>query len=119
MLSIKGGFRARTIYALFLMLSLAVAAFSQGTGWTVARRGQVGKDLNAVFFADSKRGWIAGDDGFLSRTKDAGRTWSPQSAGTKDAINDIYFRGKTDGYLLAGNSIFGTTDGGETWREVR
>jgi photosystem II stability/assembly factor-like uncharacterized protein len=101
------------------MLALTAVALSQTTGWIAARRGQSGKDLNAVFFADSKRGWIAGDDGFLSRTKDAGRTWSPQSVGTKDAINDIYFRGKDDGYLLAGDTIFGTTDGGETWREVR
>ena len=119
MLSIRGECAARRVCALLLLMSLACGALAQSVGWTAARRGEVGKDLNTVFFADSKRGWIAGDGGFLSRTKDGGRTWSPQSVGIRDAINDIYFRGKDDGYLLAGNRIFGSTDGGETWRELR
>ncbi|MCA1558185.1 MAG: hypothetical protein LC731_06560, partial [Acidobacteria bacterium] len=118
MSSIRSKRAARKVYALLLLTILAGMALAQAAGWTAARRGEVGKDLNTVFFADSKRGWIAGDGGFLSRTKDGGRTWSPQSVGTTDAINDMYFRGKDDGYLLAGNRIFGSTDGGETWREV-
>ncbi|HKS28662.1 MAG TPA: YCF48-related protein [Pyrinomonadaceae bacterium] len=101
------------------MILASVCADAQTAVWTAARRGLMGKDLNAVYFSDSKRGWIAGDGGFLSRTKDSGRTWSSQSVGTTDAINDVYFRDKEDGYLLAGNRIFGTTDGGETWRELR
>jgi photosystem II stability/assembly factor-like uncharacterized protein len=88
-------------------------------GWEAARRGPAGKDLNAVYFVDAKRGWIAGDDGFLSRTEDGGHSWSPQAVGTTDAINDIYFRNKDNGYLLAGNSIFQTDDGGATWAEIR
>ncbi|HEX8746999.1 MAG TPA: YCF48-related protein [Pyrinomonadaceae bacterium] len=120
MLLKRGKFPARRFYALFLLTVLAaVCVAAQNAGWTAARRGQTGRDLNAIFFADSKRGWIAGDGGFLSRTKDGGRTWSSQSVGTTDPINDIYFRDKTDGYLLAGNHIFGTEDGGETWRELR
>jgi photosystem II stability/assembly factor-like uncharacterized protein len=120
MFSIRSGFQGAKFYALFLLVMLgSVTSTAQTEGWTAARRGQTGRDLNAVFFADSKRGWIAGDGGFLSRTKDGGRTWSSQSVGTTDAINDIYFRGKDDGYLLASNRIFGSTDGGETWREVR
>lgn len=118
MLSIRSWFLDRKFYALFLLTALASQVLAQ-TGWVAARRGQAGKDLNTVFFADSKRGWVAGDGGFLSRTKDGGRTWSPQSVGTTDAINDIYFRGQRDGYLLAGNHILGTTDAGETWRDVR
>jgi photosystem II stability/assembly factor-like uncharacterized protein len=110
-------FSARKSCALILLIALATSALGQA-GWVAARRGQAGKDLNAVFFSDSKRGWIAGDGGFLSRTKDGGRTWSSQTVGTTDAVNDIYFRGKDDGYLLAGDRIFGTTDSGETWREV-
>lgn len=118
MLSIWSGFLAGKFYALFLLIVLASIVLAQ-TGWVAARRGEAGKDLNAVFFADSKRGWIAGDGGFLSRTKDGGRTWASQTVGTTDAINDIYFRGKDDGYLLAGGRILGTTDAGESWREVR
>src|SRR3954465_9582044 len=116
MLSIWSGFLAGKFYAFLLLVALASIVLAQ-SGGVAARRGQAGKDLNAVFFADSKRGWVAGDGGFLSRTKDGGGTWSSQSVGTTDAINDIYFRGQRDGYLLASNNIFGTTDAGETWRE--
>jgi photosystem II stability/assembly factor-like uncharacterized protein len=118
MFSIRTEFPAGKICALFILIVLASASLAQTSGWIAARRGEKGKDLNTVFFSDAKRGWIAGDGGFLSRTKDSGRTWSSQSVGTTSAINDIYFR-KDDGYLLASNRIFGTTDGGETWREVR
>jgi photosystem II stability/assembly factor-like uncharacterized protein len=97
---------------------MAFAALAQ-QGWVAARRGLAGKDLNAVYFADSKRGWIAGDDGFVSYTNDGGRTWSQQTLDAKDAVNDVYFRNKEDGYLLAGGSIFKTDDSGRTWREAR
>jgi photosystem II stability/assembly factor-like uncharacterized protein len=101
---------------LLLIISGGVAQAQQG--WAAVQSGG-GKDLNAVYFADSKRGWVAGDGGFVSRTIDGGLTWTRQSVETKDAINDIYFRNKDNGYLLAGNSIFQTDDGGETWREIR
>jgi len=85
-------------------------------GWAAARRGEAGKDLNTVYFADSKRGWIGGDDGFVSYTTDGGRSWTRQALDTTDAVNDIYFRNKEDGYLLAGNRVFKTDDSGRTWR---
>ena len=105
--------------ALLLLIISGVVAQAQ-VGWRAVEGGVGGgKDLNAVYFADSKRGWVAGDGGFVSRTNDGGVTWARQSVETKDAINDIYFRNKDNGYLLAGNSIFQTDDGGETWREIR
>ena len=55
MLSISSRFEAGKFIALSLLLALASVALAQTAGWTAARRGQVGKDLNAVFFADSKR----------------------------------------------------------------
>ena len=114
---VKGLVKTAGVILLF-MFSGAVAS-AQGDGWVAAQSGAVGKDLNAVYFADSRRGWVAGDGGFVSRTTDGGLTWAQQSVETKDAINDIYFRNKDDGYLLAGNSIFQTEDGGATWREIR
>ena len=104
-----------------LLLSALVAfgasgARAQAAGWVGEQRGQAGKDLNAVYFADSKRGWVAGDGGLVLRTTDGGRTWTPQRVESKDSINDIYFRDKEDGYLLTGDRIFSTEDGGATWR---
>jgi photosystem II stability/assembly factor-like uncharacterized protein len=118
----RRGWAGRTSYgasALLLIAALASVAFAQTDGWVATRRGMAGKDLNAVFFADSKRGWIGGDGGFLSYTRDGGRTWAAQTVGTSDAINDIYFRSKEDGYLLAGSRIFTTRDGGESWRALQ
>lgn len=109
----------RQVVITLLLLIPASAAQAQD-GWIAVRSiGAVGKDLNAVYFADQKHGWVAGDGGFVSRTTDGGLAWTQQQVETKDAINDIYFRNKEDGYLLAGNRIFQTDDGGENWREIR
>src|SRR5882724_7137702 len=103
--------------ALFLLtLSLPLAAQD---GWVVTKLGAGGQDLNTVYFLDSKRGWVGGDGGYLSRTDDGGRTWVRQIVGTTDAINDIYFRDKEAGFLLAGNTIFVTHDSGTRWSEAR
>lgn len=102
--------------AALLLMVLGSAALAQ-EGWVGARRGQAGKDLNAVFFADAKRGWVAGDGGFVSHTEDGGHSWSPQQTSITQAINDIYFRSRDDGYLLAGERILSTSDGGAHWIE--
>jgi photosystem II stability/assembly factor-like uncharacterized protein len=105
------------VLLLFVAASASVAAAQ--AGWVAVHRGPAGKDLNAVYFADSKRGWIAGDDGFVGYTSDGGHSWSQQTLETQDGVNDIYFRNKEVGYLLAGNRIFKTDDSGRTWRETR
>ena len=107
------------VAVIVLLMVSANAVRAQSDGWVGVQSSATGKDLNAVYFADSKRGWVAGDGGFVSRTMDGGRTWTKQSVETTDAISDIYFRNKDDGYLLAGNSIFQSEDGGQTWREIR
>lgn len=110
--------RAARVLCAALFLTAAFAAggrAQQGAGWAGGRQGQPGKDLNAVYFSDSKRGWAAGDDGLVLHTEDSGRAWTRQRIETKESINDIYFRDKEDGYLLAGNQIFTTVDGGATW----
>ena len=105
------------IFLAATVLTFAVPAAAQA--WIATKVGTSGQDLNTVYFVDSKRGWIGGDGGFLSRTEDGGRTWIRQSVATTDAINDIYFRDKEAGFLLAGNRIFVTRDNGTRWSEVR
>jgi photosystem II stability/assembly factor-like uncharacterized protein len=102
--------------ALLLSAACAGVARAQGAGWVGGRQGRAGKDLNAVYFADARRGWAAGDGGLVLHTEDGGRTWSQQNIGTDENVDDIYFRDKTDGYLLAVNQIFTTEDGGQTWK---
>src|SRR5688500_4003926 len=86
------------------VLLTLVSAVSAQRGWVPYRVNTGGADLNTVYFSDSKRGWVGGDEGFLSRTDDGGSSWARQTLNTKAAINDIYFRDKEIGFLLAGNS---------------
>ncbi|HEX7315818.1 MAG TPA: YCF48-related protein [Pyrinomonadaceae bacterium] len=102
--------------AAVLLAACAGVARAQSSGWSGGRQGVPGKDLNAVYFLDSKRGWVAGDGGLVLHTRDAGRTWSRQTVETKESFNDVYFRNEEDGYLLAASQIFTTDDGGESWR---
>jgi len=97
---------------------VAVISHAQ-SGWSGRKISSGGKDLNAVYFADSKRGWVGGDGGFFSHTEDAGATWTERRIGTDRNINDVHFTSKNVGFVLAGNIIFSTDDGGQTWRESR
>jgi photosystem II stability/assembly factor-like uncharacterized protein len=106
------------LIALVVLLAVASSTPAQ-EGWTATRISSAAQDLNTVFFLDSKRGWVGGDKGFLGRTDDGGRTWIRQNVATTDAINDVYFRDKEDGFLIAGNTIFVTQDNGTLWSEIR
>ena len=110
----------RIKHTMFVFLVVFVFHSSvSAQAWVSMKVGPAGRDLNTVYFVDSKRGWVGGDGGFLSRTDDGGSTWSPQAVGTKQAINDIYFRDKEAGFLLAGNTIFITRDNGTRWDIAR
>lgn len=115
-----GSSRAARACAWVLAVACAACAFAAAVaaqaGWTPERRGAAGKDLNAVYFAGEKRGWVAGDGGLVLRTEDGGKTWARQTTGTDESASDIYFRDKEEGYLLAGNKILLTEDGGAKWR---
>jgi photosystem II stability/assembly factor-like uncharacterized protein len=95
----------------------AVVCHAQG-GWVASRVSSGGKDLNTVYFADAKRGWVAGDGGFCGYTEDGGASWVARPLGIGRSVNDIYFVGKDTGFILAGGSIYETSDGGHTWREA-
>ena len=100
-------------------LVVSVEVVKAQTGWAPIKLNTAGKDLNTVYFLDSKRGWVGGDGGYLSRTDDGGQTWVRQSVGTTAAINDIYFRDKEAGFFLAGNSIYVTRDNGGSWTQLK
>ena len=106
------------VLAMALVWSLLTVSSQAQSGWTAKRIGSGGKDINAVYFVDSKEGWVGGDGGFLSHTEDAGASWVERPIGTDHAINDVYFVGKDSGFVLAGGSIFATDDGGHAWHEA-
>jgi len=109
----------RSILILTAIFLFTAFPASGQQGWVVSEIANADLDLTAVFFLDDKRGWVGGDKGFLSRTDDGGRSWVRQLVDTTDGINDIYFRDKEAGFLLAGNAIFATRDNGARWTELR
>jgi photosystem II stability/assembly factor-like uncharacterized protein len=97
-----------------------VANVCQAQGeWNAKRIPSGGRDLNAVYFNDSKRGWIGGDQGYLARTEDGGVSWNQQRLPTQNSINDVYFVSKEKGFVLAGETIFTTADNGLVWQQSR
>lgn len=103
--------------ALSMIVVLAVASWAQ-PGW-IKQDSDVKGDLITVCFTSSDRGWIAGDNGFLASTTDGGKTWTPFPLNVEDNINEIYFRNKENGYLVAGRKMFITRDAGKTWQDIR
>jgi len=107
-----------TCFSAAVVVFLALAGSARAQGWTPFKINTAGNDLNTVYFLDSKRGWVGGDGGHLSHTENGGQSWVRQNVGTSAAINDIYFRDKEAGFLLAGNSIYVTRDA-RSWTRSR
>lgn len=109
----------------FSALAVAIALFTVGfaasvsaqAGWVAEKRVTTG-DLVSVYFLNSDRGWVGGDDGYFATTIDGGRNWTKQSLKTTSSINDIYFRNEQNGYALAGGQVFITNNGGQNWMEA-
>ncbi|MEZ5425647.1 MAG: YCF48-related protein [Pyrinomonadaceae bacterium] len=99
----------------FILLAGAPVAFAQ-EGWSVVKTGEP-DDFITVFFTDSKRGFVAGDNGHFIYTVDGGKNWQKQFIYTEANINEIYFRNDDDGYVVAGKKLFVTEDGGRSWKE--
>lgn len=102
---------------LFLLLITGLQTVSAQSGWNLIRR-TASFDLNTVFFVSSERGWIGGDSGYVALTEDSGNNWSKIPLETTANINEIYFRNKENGFILAGSKFF-LTDDGFSWREIK
>src|ERR1041384_6656506 len=98
-----------------LIAGLAVMAAVTGAaaqiGWTPERK-VTATDLISVYFLNSERGWIGGDEGYLAATYDGGSNWTNQALKTTGSVNDIYFRNEESGFVLAGDKGFLTNNGG-------
>jgi len=80
------------------------------------------KFLRTLHFADSLRGWVAGDSGLIFYTSDGGISWDQQESNTTHQIMRIFFLDDKNGWGLTwvydpffGTEILKTTDGGANW----
>ena len=78
-----------------------------------------GRDISDLCVLDAQTLFVAGEDGFASRTTDGGQTWQRLNTRCRGFINSVQFHNKHLGLLL---SDFGvlllTQDGGETWQRI-
>jgi hypothetical protein len=94
-----------------------------GRTWKTKDVGKV--PLFSVFFADEQTGWVAGQNGVLFKTSNAGKDWKLIDTGHSMTIWDLAFTDESNGFMLTlgtpGNpdasavSILKTDDGGESW----
>ena len=88
-----------------------------GKTWQVTDSTWASGHWNAVHFADSSNGWVAGRNGRIYYSADAGRTWHPQQSGTSRHLSDIHFIDSSTGWAAgASGTVLHTTDGGQTWK---
>jgi photosystem II stability/assembly factor-like uncharacterized protein len=88
----------------------------QGLTWQ-ARHVPFDVKFRAITFLDSRRGFIAGDEGTLLATEDGGQTWRSVPLPTRQNLTAIHFVG--DSGWLAGWSgvILHSADAGKTWKQ--
>jgi membrane protein len=92
-----------------------------GLNWSIrtiaeAKRKNKLVDLNSSFFTDKNNVWIAGNDGIILHSTDAGATWI---TGKFKEYNyyAVTFINSNEGFIAGENGIIiHTENGGESWR---
>lgn len=73
--------------------------------------------LNCVFSISDKEAWAVGNEGIVLHTMDSGEKWNRLALGIPRAVASIYFRNHQTGWMIAGDTIYRTTDSGKTWEK--
>jgi photosystem II stability/assembly factor-like uncharacterized protein len=66
-------------------------------------------------FVDAANAWVAGEDGIVLRTQDAGVSWTLQDTGTTRHLRAIGFSGTTGWVVGDGGTVRKTTNSGDDW----
>lgn len=85
--------------------------------------------LHDVYFLNEKTGWIAGSNGTLLTTFDAGKSWNKAKNFTQDTLRQVYFTDENNGWLLCERDLYNlganaasyllkTSNGGATWEKI-
>ena len=77
--------------------------------------------ISKVSVVDAKEAWIVKRESFGTafHTQDGGKTWEEKNPGTNRAISSVFFLNARIGWVLAGEEVFSTADGGNTWKKGR
>ena len=70
-------------------------------------------------FADAMNGWAVGGLGQVLRTRDGGLSWTQQTLSEYPLRTlAVAIAAGSDNALVAGEGLFGTSDGGTTWDQI-
>ena len=78
--------------------------------------------LDAVSFADDRRGWAVGHQGVIIHTTDGGETWTmqPEAVCQGRPLFSVWFKNDRLGFAAGlWGLLIKTTDGGKTWEQVK
>ncbi len=105
---------------------LSIPLFGQQVQYWQKLPNPTNHTLSRVYFIDSLRGWITGQNGVLMQTTDGGTKWKQQISGTTGEVPDLFVRTELDLWALEyiypvddtswfGTHILHSTNGGESW----
>ena len=82
------------------------------------------ENLHGVHFISTSEGWaVGGDAGYnnvILHTSNGGTSWIVQDSGAEYALYDVHFVSATEGWALDWVfDIFYTSDGGDSWSQLR
>jgi len=99
--------------------TLAAGALTLPRQHWVAKISGTSQNLRCVATLSNTKAFVGGDGGTLLVTLDGGDIWTPVSLGTSSDVFAIQFVDASNGFLVTGNSLLGTTDGGSTWAIIK
>ena len=75
------------------------------------------EELTALDFYDSSFGVVSATVGTLLKTEDGGDSWQALDPGTTNSLLAVFVLNR-DTFFTSRNGLYGTTDGGRTFREL-
>lgn len=103
----------KKIYVTIISFILQLSIQAQ---WMNTNPIPAGNSLRSVFFPNDSIGWIAGSDGFITKTSDSGVTWNQQISNTANTLKSIYFISDNKGWIVGeSGKILYTNNGGANW----
>ena len=88
-----------------------------GSSWELPQSGTY-QNLRDVAFVSQTRVVAVGQNGTVVISDDSGENWETVSTSINQLLFEVFFLNAQTGYALGADSLFGSDDGGRSWRPV-